>query len=65
MGSKVKRYYITTSYGMRGYYAMQVVEYTDGFAEPNQTGCGSYPTREGAAEEARAWALAEGQEFVP
>jgi len=52
--------YITVSHGMRGWFAL--LADSDG---PVQSGIGSYATAEEAAEEARAWALAERLQFLP
>lgn len=57
-----KPLYVTTTYGMRGWFAVLIDE-SDGFPEPVQTGCGSYSTQAGAEIEARDWARAEGIEY--
>ncbi len=51
-------YYLTTSHGMRGYFAV-LIDDSGGFPEPVTTGYGSYNTREEAEKEAEEWALAE------
>jgi len=52
-------YYLTTSFGLRGYFAV-LVDDSQGFPEPINTGFGSYITMEQALEEAKEWAAAEG-----
>jgi len=54
--------YVTTTSGMRGFFAV-LVDDSDGFPEPVQSGIGSYKTAEEAAGEAIDWARAEGLEF--
>lgn len=54
--------YVTTTSGMRGFFAVLIDE-SEGFPEPVQSGIGSYKTVEGAQAEARDWALAEGIEY--
>jgi|HubBroStandDraft_6_1064221.scaffolds.fasta_scaffold1750716_1 hypothetical protein len=55
--------YVTSTHGMRGWFAVLVWFAPEGFWEPWQSGIGSYDTQEGAEEEAREWAEAEGIEF--
>jgi hypothetical protein len=57
-------FYVTTTSGMRGCFAV-LIDDSDGFPEPVQTGIGSYKTDTEAAREAKDWALAEGLEFRP
>ena len=60
------RSWVTITHGMRGYFAIMVGKYTDGYNEYHdviQTGIGSYPTREGAILEGKEWAEAEGVQF--
>lgn len=52
-------YYLTTSYGLRGYFAV-LMDDSGGFPEVVNTGFGSYKTIDGAQQEAEEWALAEG-----
>lgn len=59
-----KPYYITITSGMRGFFAVMVDE-SDGFPEPVQSGIGSHITRESAEIEARQWARAEELEYRP
>ncbi|MCW2077937.1 UNVERIFIED_ORG: hypothetical protein M2193_000112 [Bradyrhizobium japonicum] len=54
--------YVTITSGMRGFFAV-LIDGSDGFPEPVQTGIGSYKTPELAKPEAIAWAKAEGLEF--
>lgn len=56
--------YVTTSKGIRGYYAVLVHWNNEGgFWEPLQTGIGSYETRQGAEIEAKDWARSEGVKY--
>lgn len=57
--------FVTTTKGMRGYFAVQVWWNPDlgGFWEPWQSGIGSYATQREAEVDARAWAESEGLEF--
>ena len=55
--------YITTTKGMRGWFAVLVHWDSEGFWEPWQTGIGSYKTQSEAEKEAREWATAEELEF--
>jgi hypothetical protein len=55
--------YVTVTSGMRGFFAVLIDE-TDGYPEPVQSGPGSYESPEGAAVEAREWARAEGLRYV-
>lgn len=57
--------YITTYLSISGWKAIQLWWNPDmgGFWEPWETGCGYYATEAEAADEARAWAEAEGLEF--
>jgi hypothetical protein len=57
-------YWIEVTSGMRGFFAVMLWDGM-GFAEPWETGMGSYDTAEKAAVEARMWAEAEGVEFRP
>lgn len=57
-----KKPYITTTYGMRGHFAVMIDD-SEGFPEPLITGLGSYSTAAEAAVEARDWAAAEELEF--
>jgi hypothetical protein len=50
--------YVTTTHGMRGYFAV-LIDDSPGFPEPVNTGIGSYETPEGAKQEAKDWARAE------
>ena len=52
-------YYVCVTKGLRGYFAVLVEEFPDGFMEPIQTGFGSYDTVEEAKVEAMVWAKAE------
>jgi hypothetical protein len=45
--------------GLRGYFAV-LMSNRDGFEEPEQSGIGSYKTRDGAEREAKDWAESEG-----
>lgn len=54
-----RQMYVTTTHGMRGFFAVLIDE-SDGFPEPVQTGIGSYKTSAAAAVEAQDWAKAEG-----
>lgn len=58
-----RKSYVTTTRGMRGWFAVLIWWNPAGFWEPYQSGIGSYETSEGAAEEGREWALAEELEF--
>lgn len=53
--------HITTTYGLRGWFAVCLWwnPEMDGFAEPWQSGIGSYGTQEEAAIEGRQWADTE------
>jgi hypothetical protein len=55
--------YVTVTSGMRGYFAV-LVDDSDGFPEPVQSGIGSYHTATEAEPEARDWALSEGIPFI-
>lgn len=54
--------HVTTTHGGSGYYAVLVWWNPDlgGFPEPWSTGEGRYVVREGAIQEAKDWAEAEG-----
>ena len=54
--------FITTTHGMRGWFAV-MMEHNGTFAEPVNTGFGSYKTRDEAKVEARSWAEAEELEY--
>lgn len=62
MPDEKHKYYITTTSGMRGCFAVLIDE-ADGFPEPVQSGIGSYRTAAEAAVEGRTWARAENLEF--
>ena len=55
--------YITTSYGMRGYFAVLIGRFRTRmgctFDEPIMTGVGSYDSKEEVELEAREWAASE------
>lgn len=51
-------YYITTTHGMRGWFAV-LMDDSCGFPEPVTTGYGSYKTSEEARKEAEEWAIVE------
>ena len=57
--------YITTTYGMSGYFAVHVWWNPDmgGFWEPYQTGVGRYSDKKLAIVEAKQWAEAEELEY--
>lgn len=57
--------YVTTTYGMRGFFAVLITHTEEGYPEPAQTGVGSYPTQEEAEAEALEWADSEGLEYEP
>lgn len=61
--------YITTTYGMAGYFAVQIWWNDEnprcGFWEPYDTGLGRFTTEAEAAEEGREWAYSERIDFVP
>ena len=59
---KKPTYWVETTQGMRGYFAVMLWDGM-GFAEPWDSGIGSYATASEAAVEAREWAEAEGIEF--
>jgi hypothetical protein len=67
MGSENKESYITVYESVSGWKAIQIWwnEPDGGFWEPWQTGMGAYATPEGAEEEARGWAEAEGLRYIP
>lgn len=67
MASQSKEPFVTVALGMRGYFAVLMVWNEDlgGFWEPENSGYGSYKTREAAFPEAREWAEAEEVEFKP
>lgn len=56
--------YLDVTSGMRGYFAV-LIDDSDGFPEPVQSGIGSYETREGAEIEAKDWAMSEELTFGP
>jgi hypothetical protein len=58
----VAGFYVTVTSGMRGYFAVLIDE-SEGFPEPVNTGNGSYKTADGAAVEVQDWARAEGIEY--
>lgn len=65
MGDVSRKPFITVTRGLRGWFAVQMYwerEY-GGFWDVWQSGIGSYETPEGAAQEGRQWAEAEGIEF--
>lgn len=55
--------YITTTFGMRGCFAVLMFWDEDGFWDVWQTGIGSYKNADDAAVEGRQWAHEEGLEF--
>lgn len=55
--------FITTTHGMRGWFAV-MMEHNGTFAEPVETGIGSYRTKDEAKAEAMAWAEAEELEYL-
>ena len=54
--------FITTTHGMRGWFAV-LMEHNGTFADPVNTGIGSYKTRDEAKAKAREWAEVEGLEY--
>jgi len=59
------QYYVTTTQGMSGYFAVCMwwaPEY-DGFREPWQTGVGRYATQAEAVVEAKQWAESDDMEY--
>lgn len=54
--------YVTVTYGMRGWFAV-LIDDSDGFPEPVNSGIGSHKTSELAAREGQEWARAERLEF--
>lgn len=54
--------YVSVTQGMRGYFAVLIDE-TNGFPEPVQTGIGSYASFKEAKIEAQEWARIEGIEY--
>jgi hypothetical protein len=54
--------YITVTHGMSGYFAV-LIDDSEGFPEPVQTGIGRYRTSEEARKEGQAWAKAEELSF--
>lgn len=58
--------YVTVTNGLRGFFAVLVCwnEEMDGY-EPWNTSDASYAAREGAEEDAKAWAEAENVEYRP
>jgi hypothetical protein len=61
---KPVKFYVTTTYGLRGYFAVLIGVYRNGWSEPHNTGVGSYETVEGARLEAKSWAESEGIEYA-
>jgi hypothetical protein len=61
------RPYVTVTSGMRGFFAVLLMWNPDhgGFWEPWTTSDSSFPTPDGAIEDAKAWADAEDLEFRP
>lgn len=57
--------YVTTTNGMRGWFAVLVHWNEEGFYEPWNTGFSSYKTKAEAEVEAKQWAEDEGIEFRP
>lgn len=61
--------HVTVTQGVRGWFAVLVVWCDDfgGFYEPENSGVGSYATRDdpGLVEEGASWAASEGVEFRP
>lgn len=59
--------HVTITHGMRGFFAVLIHWNTDlgGFAEPWNSGIGSYRSSAEAEPEARGWAEAEGIPFYP
>jgi hypothetical protein len=56
--------FICIQKGMRGFFAVLMTVDDDGFPSPQNSGIGSYKTKEAAAPEARSWALTEGVPFI-
>jgi len=56
-------FYITTTSGMRGYFAVMIVRDVSGYEEPYVTSHISCKTPEEAEEDGRAWAECEGIQF--
>lgn len=65
MSDKEHATFITTTHGMRGWFAVMMHWNTDcgGFWEPLNTGFGSYVFKDHAEREGREWAEAEEMEF--
>lgn len=61
---KRKGFYVTTSKGGAGWFAVMIVRDPDGFEEPYQTGFGGYLTQGEAENEARNWAEMEELSFI-
>lgn len=59
----MEKFWISVTHGMRGYFAVMMVEEADGFVDVQQSGIGSYETMEEAEREGREWAKAEELEF--
>lgn len=55
--------YVTTTHGMRGWFAVLMWYNPEGFWEPFQSGIGSYKTQIEAEKEAKEWADAEEIKF--
>lgn len=57
--------FITTTFGMRGYFAVMMWWNPElgGFYEPYTTSDASFKTQQGAVEDAKFWARAEGLEY--
>lgn len=57
------RSYVTTTSGMRGYFAVLMFWDEAGFWDVWQSGIGSYNSHEAAVREAKDWATAEELEY--
>ena len=57
--------FITTTQGMKAWFAVHVWWNPEGFWEPYDTGLGRYLTEEEAIVEARIWATMSGIEYKP
>lgn len=56
-------FWITTTHGIRGYFAVMMVLDDDGMIDVQQSGIGSYKTQAEAEREGRQWAEAEQLEY--
>jgi len=55
--------YVTTTYGMRGFFSVLVEQDDTGFCEPISTSPFSYETNEEAIQDAISWAKEEEVEY--